>query len=160
MAAFVVDMAKVFEDFVGTALVEALRRYPGATRLQYPSHLDTPQGGKRPAIPMKIDIVQTVEKIPRIIFDAKYKSAGPDDRYPNADHYQMLAYCTALSVQTAWLVYAGGSQPNRRQIRNTGVEVIEYPLDLRSNPADLLAQVDLLSRRAWRRAAQVRSISA
>ena len=29
MAAFVVDMAKVYEDFVGTALTEALARYPG-----------------------------------------------------------------------------------------------------------------------------------
>jgi len=151
VAAFVVDMAKVFEDFVGTALTEALRRYPGTTRLQYPSHLDAPDRGAKAAIPMKVDIVHSVSTVPRLVFDAKYKAAGPGDRYPNADHYQMLAYCTALSVPTAWLVYAGGGAAHRRPIRHTNIEVIEYPLDLRSEPAVLLGQVDMLVRRAWSR---------
>jgi len=151
VAAFVVDMARVFEDFVGTALTEALRRYPGTTRLQYPSHLDAPARGAKAAIPMKVDIVHSVSTVPRLVFDAKYKAAGPGDRYPNADHYQMLAYCTALSVPTAWLVYAGGGAAHRRPIRHTNIEVIEYPLDLRSEPAVLLGQVDMLVRRAWSR---------
>ena len=34
-ASFVVDMAKVFEDFVGTALREAMAAYPGEMRLRY-----------------------------------------------------------------------------------------------------------------------------
>lgn len=151
VAAFVVDMAKVFEDFVGTALTEALRRYAGTTRLQYPSHLDERAIGKKPAIPMKVDIVHSVGRQPRLVFDAKYKAASPGDRYPNADHYQMLAYCTALSVPTAWLVYAGGGDAHRRRIRNTGVEIVEYPLDLRREPVHLLEQVDRLARRAWAR---------
>jgi 5-methylcytosine-specific restriction enzyme subunit McrC len=151
VAAFVVDMAKVFEDFVGTALTEALRRYSGTTRLQYPSHLDERAVGEKSAIPMRVDIVHSVGKHPRLIFDAKYKAAGPGDRYPNADHYQMLAYCTALSVPTAWLVYAGGGEAHRRRIRNTGIEIVEYPLDLRNEPAALLEQVELLARRAWNR---------
>lgn len=151
VAAFVVDMAKVFEDFVGTALTEALRGFPGTTRLQYPSHFDERAPGTKAAIPMKVDIVHSVGKQPRLVFDAKYKAAGPGDRYPNADHYQMLAYCTALSVPTAWLVYAGGDAPHRRLIRNTGIEVVEYPLDLTCEPSALLKQVDRLARRAWLR---------
>lgn len=151
VAAFVVDMAKVFEDFVGTALTEALRRYPGTTRLQYPSHLDVRERGSKAAIPMKVDIVHSVSRVPRLVFDAKYKAAGQGDRYPNADHYQMLAYCTALSVPTAWLVYAGGGEAHRRRIRHTDIEVMEYPLDLRSEPAVLLRQIDRLVRRAWQR---------
>lgn len=151
VAAFVIDMAKVFEDFVGTAITEALRRYPGSTRMQYPTHLDEKAPGERPGIPMKVDIVHVVDRRPVIVLDAKYKAAAPSDRYPNADHYQMLAYCTALSVPTAWLVYAGGGSPRRRKVRNTGIEVVEYPLDLSSEPGDLLSQIDLLAARAWRR---------
>jgi 5-methylcytosine-specific restriction enzyme subunit McrC len=157
IAAFVVDMAKVFEDFVGTALTEALRRYPGTTRLQYRSQLDAPQRGSEAAIPMLVDIVHAVGKVPRLVFDAKYKARGPADRYPNADHYQMLAYCTALSVPTAWLVYAGGGDAHRRRIRNTDIEVIEYPLDLRREPVALLEQVDKLAHRAWQRSVALSS---
>lgn len=149
VAGFVVDMAKVFEDFVGTALTESLRRYPGTTRLQYPDHLDEPGMGAKAAIPMYVDIVHTVNRRPRLVLDAKYKAEGSSGRYPNADHYQMLAYCTALKVPTAWLVYAGGGKARVRRIRHTGIEVVEYPLDLRVEPRELLEQVDLLAREAW-----------
>ena len=152
VAAFVVDMAKVFEDFVGTALTESLRRYSGSTRLQYPTHLDEPAPGAEPAVKMKIDIVHSVNKHPRIIFDAKYKAASSEDRYPNADHYQMLAYCMALDLPTAWLVYAGSGKPHRRQIRNSKVEVIEYPINIGRDPQDLLHCIDRLVDRAWARA--------
>ncbi len=151
VAAFVVNMAKVFEDFVGKALTEALRRYPGSTRLQYPDRLDERVPGEAAGIPMRVDIVHSVDRRPRLVFDAKYKTAGPGDTYPNADHYQMLAYCTALRVPTAWLVYAGGGRPRVRKIRHTGMEVVEYPLNLRAEPRELLGQIELLARRAWAR---------
>ena len=151
VAAFVVNMATVFEDFVGTALTEALRRYPGATRLQYPDRLDERVPGEAAGIPMRVDIVHSVDRRPRLVFDAKYKTAGPGDTYPNADHYQMLAYCTALQVPTAWLIYAGGGRPKLRRIRHTDIEVVEYPLNLRAEPKELLEQIDLLARRAWAR---------
>ena len=148
MAAFVVDMARVYEDFVGTALTEALARYPGGTRLQYPSRLDLPEGDGRPRISMAVDVVHTVRGRPTLVFDAKYKAASPTGTYPNADHYQMLAYCTALKVPTAWLVYANGPQ-GRRRIVNSDVTVMEHSLDLSTGPADLLAQVDALAATAW-----------
>ena len=85
-----------------------------------------------------------------MIFDAKYKVSRSDGRYPNADHYQMLAYCTALKVPRAWLVYAqGGAGPVVRRIVNTDVSVVEYPLDLRAEPEDLLRQMDVLTDAAW-----------
>jgi 5-methylcytosine-specific restriction enzyme subunit McrC len=155
VAAFVVDMAKVYEDFVGTALTEALRRYPGATRLQHPERLD-----ERGDIRMAVDIVHVVAGVPRLVFDAKYKAAAGDGAYPNADHYQMLAYCTALSVPTAWLVYAGGGRPRVRRIRNTDVEVVEYPLDLSVEPGELLRQVEVLAQRAWARAERAPGLGA
>ena len=151
VAAFVVSMWKVFEDFVTTALTEALRRYPGVTRAQYPSWLDVPPPGKtKGEIPMSIDIAHLVGGKPVIVFDAKYKVADSSGNYPNADHYQMLAYCTALGLDRAWLVYAQGSGGKvERPIRNTATTIVEYPLDLRARPSELLAQVAELGRQVW-----------
>ena len=47
---------------------------------------------------MAVDAVHTVHSRPLLVFDAKYKAASATGTYPNADHYQMLAYCTALGV--------------------------------------------------------------
>ena len=113
VAAFVVPMWRVFEDFVGTALAESLRRFPGRTQTdpQFVSCLDEPlPGHQRGAVTIALDVVHLVHGVPRLIFDAKYKVEDARGRYPNADHYQLLAYCTALSVPVAWLVYAQGSR--------------------------------------------------
>ena len=54
----------------------------------------------------------------------------------------MLAYCTALRVPNAWLIYAGGgSQARVRRIKNSAVEVVECPLDLSQEPTEILARV-------------------
>lgn len=154
VAAFVVEMWKVFEDFVGTALREALYRRPGRTDLQYRDHLDVPAVGQpRGDVAMAVDIVHLDPRDrPQLIFDAKYKVAADGGRYPNADHYQMLAYCTALDVPEAWLVYAQGSAGVvERQVRNSHVRIIEYPLDLGADPRALLGQVADLAGRAWSR---------
>jgi 5-methylcytosine-specific restriction enzyme subunit McrC len=152
MASFVVDMASVYEDFVGTALTEALARYPGGTRLQHPARLDLPQPDGRPGIRMAVDIVHTVRGRPTLVLDAKYKAASPTGAYPNADHYQMLAYATALQVTTVWLVYANGPHGARR-IAHSDVTIMEHSLDLSAHPADLLTQTDHLADRAWAEAA-------
>ncbi|WP_413452893.1 restriction endonuclease [Georgenia phoenicis] len=153
VASFVVPMWKVFEDFVTTALQEALLAHPGRTVAQYPDWLDEPAPGHwRGAVRMDVDIVHLdATGTPRIVFDAKYKAAGGSGQYPNADHYQMLAYCTALRVPVAWLVYAQGStEPAVRRIRNTDVSVVEYALDLSVPPRALLEQVHRLADAAVR----------
>ncbi len=149
VAAFVVDMAKVYEDFLGTALTEALRQYPGVTKVQYSDRLD--EAGD---IRMAVDIVHTVAGKPHLVFDAKYKAASSDGTYPNADHYQTLAYCTALSVPTGWLVYAGGPKPKTHKVRNTDIAIVQYPLDLSVTPTELLEQIRGLAQQAWQAAQQ------
>jgi 5-methylcytosine-specific restriction enzyme subunit McrC len=146
MAAFVVDMGRVFEDFVTKALRQALFRYPGSTRPQYPCRLDAGDGP--PALPMWVDLVHLRGGRPRIIFDAKYKAADSRGRYPNADHYQMIAYCTALCVPRAWLVYAGGGPTSVRRILHTDISIVESPLDLAAKPRALLAQIKALADQA------------
>jgi len=158
VAAFVVPMWQAFENFVVTALAESLRRYPGRTQTspQFASCLDDPQPGhERGVITISLDAVHLVQGVPRLIFDAKYKAENPHGRYPNADHYQVLAYCTALSVPVAWLVYAQGSRSQTaRAVKNTGIRIVEYSLDLRAEPRDLLRQVDELASSAWNETVQ------
>lgn len=145
IAAFVVDMAVVFENFVTAALREAWASRPGATIGQYPSTLDTDD-----LVTMNVDVVHVVDGVPQIIVDAKYKLEDKRGRYPNHDHYQMLAYCTALNVDAAWLVYASGTSASTpRRIRNSSITITEYPLDLDARPQQLLRQIDHLATTAW-----------
>ncbi|BCW35108.1 McrBC 5-methylcytosine restriction system component [Arthrobacter sp. StoSoilA2] len=151
VASFAVNMATVFEDFVGTALKEALEPYPGLTEWQYEAFMDESEPGFRSSdrVRMFVDVVHSVQGRPAMIFDAKYKAASASGAYPNADHYQMLAYCTALRVPRAWLVYAGRGDARVRRILNTGVSVVEFPLDLSQEPEALLARVEELAANAY-----------
>ena len=151
VASFVVNMAKVFEDFVTTALREALHDYPGETTGQYESFMDESEDGRAGSqIRMAVDIVHSVRGVPAMVFDAKYKAASAADGYPNADYYQMLAYCTALSVPRAWLIYAGPGTARTRRIRNSPVRIVEFPLDISKEPTALLTRVKALADSAYR----------
>lgn len=151
VASFVVNMAAVFEDFLTTAVKEALDMYPGETVGQYPAFLDEAELNSRTGdrVRMLVDIVHSVDGTPAMVFDAKYKAASPSGAYANADHYQMLAYCTALEVSRAWLIYAGAGIPRVRRVRNTEISVVEFPIDLSQAPEDLLARVKFLTESAF-----------
>jgi 5-methylcytosine-specific restriction enzyme subunit McrC len=151
VASFVVNMAKVFEDFVTTSLREALDGYPGETSGQYETFLDEAEVGQMGnRVRMAVDIVHSVGGVPAMVFDAKYKAASASDAYPNADYYQMLAYCTALTVPTAWLIYAGPGLARTRRVSNSSVSIVEFPLDISQAPAALLARVKALAEAAYR----------
>lgn len=105
---FIIDMAKVFEDFVTAALTESLERIDGRVSAQDPQTFDL--GG---TVKMNPDLVWYRGGEALAVIDAKYKSekvAG----YPNADLYQMLAYCTALGLPVGHLVYAKGNEADSR----------------------------------------------
>ncbi len=147
MAAFVVDMDRLFENFVATALRETWAAYPGETRTQHEAFFDDAGVMK-----IRVDVVHCVDGWPRIVVDAKYKLESGSGRYPVDDYYQMLAYCNALHVPAAWLVYAQGSRGMvTRRVRNTDIDLVEYPLRLNEPPSSLLAQVALLAKMAWQR---------
>jgi 5-methylcytosine-specific restriction enzyme subunit McrC len=140
VAAFVVSMPRVFEDFVTAAISSALDEHPGETVAQYVSHLDVDK-----SIEIKPDVVHLRDGFPAAVFDAKYKLEDSTSGYPNADAYQMLSYCTALGLAQGWLVYAEGTTTGPRQILNTNVEIVHYSLDLTSSPANLLSQIQHLA---------------
>lgn len=150
IASFVVTMWKVFEDFVTVALTEALAHLPGRVHAQMPAYLADAGGWRTGAIPMNVDVVyRAADGTPAVVFDAKYKVATAAGQYANADHYQMLAYCTALQVPRAWLIYAGGGSKARiRLIKNTEIEVVECPLGLSATPSEILDKVRAIARLA------------
>ncbi|MBO0801533.1 MAG: hypothetical protein J2P25_00440 [Nocardiopsaceae bacterium] len=79
------------------------------------------------------------------VADAKYKAEKPSG-YPNADLYQLLAYCTVLGLPTGHLIYAAGNEtPAHHVVRGSGVEIVCHSLDLSQPPALLLAEISGLS---------------
>jgi 5-methylcytosine-specific restriction enzyme subunit McrC len=135
MASFVVNMATVFEAFVGTALREALATIStGLTREQYLTYLTD---DKR--FPIRPDVVHLIHGQARAVYDAKYKL---EEKL--GDLYQMHAYCTVLGLDTGHLVYAGskfGPDDADAVIRKVGITIRIHPLDVTTSPSDLLTQV-------------------
>jgi 5-methylcytosine-specific restriction enzyme subunit McrC len=134
---FLFDMAKIFEDFVTTALREALAEAPGHSVLQGSDHLDEAR-----AIRIIPDFVHYDSSgRPAAVVDAKYKAERPQG-FPDADLYQMLAYCTALGLPEGHLIYAKGNAPHgSHRVRHAGITIHQHALDLERPPADLLCQV-------------------
>ena len=141
---FVFDMNQVFEDFLSIALRKALERHGGKVELQHKgTHLDTK--GEIRLIP---DITWWRGGRCRAVIDAKYKPLD-DKRFPNADAYQMLAYCTGLRLPRGYLVYAKARDAIRSDRRHHvvhGDKTIDVrAIDVDLEPDDLLASIDALA---------------
>jgi 5-methylcytosine-specific restriction enzyme subunit McrC len=145
ISGFLLDMWRVFEDFTTVALAEALRRHGGRTALQGSHHFDD-----RSEVVMRPDLVWYQGDRPTAVLDAKYKRHKGKSA-PNADLYQVLAYCAVFGLQRGHLLYAGGSSGLRTHtVRRAGVEIVQHALDLALAPQDLLAQVDVVAARLTR----------
>ena len=145
-ASFLIDMNRVFEDFVVVALREALGLAAGVF----------PQGahGRR----LHLDRAKRVKLEPDIswwedgrctfVGDVKYKQASGDDAR-SADIYQILAYAVAAGLPSALLIYAAaddaddGAGAVYRLMDGRLVE--QAVLDLRGDPPALLHRVRTLA---------------
>ena len=79
------------------------------------------------------------------VIDAKYKAEKPSG-FPNADLYQLLAYCNVLGLSVGHLVYAAGNeQPARHVVRQAGTEIVCHALNLSELPEALLAGISSLA---------------
>nr|WP_154923784.1 restriction endonuclease [Microbacterium testaceum] len=141
IAAFVVSMWKVFEDFVTVALREAIAARGRRAVPQKRWYFDEVRRDGVSRVPMAIDLLEYDGAAPVLVYDAKYKAAAGDGRYPNADFYQMLAYCTTVGLDRAVLVYAQGGEPVDRRVVNSSVTIREWPLDLSLPPGEMLASI-------------------
>lgn len=138
---FLLDMPKLFEDFVTVALREALAgAYGGRVDDQDRHFLD--EAGQ---VLMRPDIVWKLRGTAVAVADAKYKAEKPAG-YPNADLYQLLAYCTVLGLDRGHLIYAKGSEePAHHRVRRSGIEIVCHAIDLNAAPAALMAQMDAMA---------------
>ncbi len=138
---FLLDMPKLFEDFVTVALREALvAGYGGRVADQDRSYFD-----EATQVVLRPDIVWKIGGSAVAVLDAKYKAEKPAG-YPNADLYQMLAYCTALGLRNGHLVYAKGNEdPARHVVRRSGIEIFCHAVDLDQPPDLLLARMSDLA---------------
>ncbi|MFI5648815.1 McrC family protein [Kitasatospora sp. NPDC051705] len=129
------NMEKVFQDFVVGALADALRPYGGTVHPQDRRHfLD--HGGRVQLLP---DLVWCRnDGRPAGVADAKYK-AEKIRGHPNADLYQMASYCLGLGLDRGHLVYAAGEAPvSRHTVRNSGIELVRHAVQLAAEPAVVL----------------------
>lgn len=142
------EMWRVFEDFVTVALTDALRPLGGTAAVQDRQyHLDHDR-----RVRLRPDLVHYgPDGRPGSVVDAKYKIERGAGEH-QADLYQVLAYCTALGLERGHLVYAeGAAAPHVHRIVGTAsVRIEETALDLSAPPESLLAQIDALAHRIVR----------
>jgi 5-methylcytosine-specific restriction enzyme subunit McrC len=135
---FLVNMNTVFEDFVTTALTQALVPYGG----RCVSQDDRYRLDRARRIVLVPDLVRYgADGKPRAVVDAKYKAEKPAG-YPNVDVYQLLAYCTATRLKIGHLVYAdGGAETDDVVVPNADVLIRRHALNLALPVASLRAQI-------------------
>ncbi|MER5778912.1 restriction endonuclease [Streptomyces sp. NPDC002039] len=142
MDGFLIDMNRLFEDFVTVGLREALREHGLTARLQDPHHLDTAE-----SVRMRPDlVVRTGDgRTPVAVVDAKYKVVKADGHL-NDDLYQALAYAAVLGLGEAHLVYAAGRVPLRvHEVRGAGIRLYQHSLDLSCPAEGLLSELERIA---------------
>lgn len=136
---FLIDMNRVFEDFVVQALRDELRL--GA--------IEFPQGAKGRRL--TLDTAGRISLKPdiswwrggRCVFvgDVKYKKTA-DWRIPNADLYQLHAYTTATDLPGGLLIYAAGEgEPGTHVVRHADKRLTVMAVDLAGDPDVVLAGI-------------------
>jgi 5-methylcytosine-specific restriction enzyme subunit McrC len=144
--AFLLNMNKVFEDFVVVALREAF----GLRESEFP------QGGRHHTlwldeatrVALKPDFTWWSGGAPVLVGDAKYIRVNAEGvLHPNL--YQVLAYTVATGLSVGWLVYAAGTDaaddPADHEIVELGKRLIVRVLDVSGSPAVVLRRVDELA---------------
>lgn len=133
---YMFDMWQIYEDFIATVVGDKLREFGGRAVAQGKYHLDVDD-----EVRMRPDLVWERSGRVAAVIDAKYKVERPQG-FPDADLYQMLAYCTALGLPSGHLVYAKGDDSvTSHVVREAGIEIICHTVDLSLPPLDLIAMI-------------------
>ena len=177
-AAFVTEMPALFERFVESELTAALHGHCGrlldnpVVDLSSGTEADgddgttggrhrasggrhrAPAGGSGDHISVRTGLVYEVDGDPVTTFVATYPT---DRRARAAEHYRLLAACTALGVERAYLIYPAQRRddaPQPRRIVHTDISIVEYPVDLAEGPAHSSRAIVELARQARELAAE------
>lgn len=130
-AVFLIDMNKVFEEFVESRL----KRYLADRLLvhgQWPDRLDL-AGSVR----IKPDLVfESVGRETSYVADSKYKVTA-DGFGREADYYQLLAYTASLNLREGLLIYCqhdGTAPPQQVDVRHLGTRLRTWAVRLDRTP--------------------------
>ena len=124
---FLMDMNQVFQEFVTVALREAL----GVTDRTFGEY-GIPSLDEAGRVRLRPDLVWRDGSSCVFVGDAKYKRIS-DERIPNADLYQLLAYTAALNLPGGLLVYAKGEDERESvtyTVRHAGKRLEVVALDV------------------------------
>lgn len=123
---FLLDMNRLYEQFVETAFLRASRRTERTVSTQEPSPLSLVIGSPK----IKPDVTVWSADRAVAIADAKYKRdyAMP----PNADIYQVIAYGTVLDCPEVYLLY-----PDTEIDAERDLPVINSPIVVRTRRVDI-----------------------
>ena len=143
---FLMDMNRVFEEFVRRALREELglsgRSFPIGTRLPRTVYLDEECQAE-----LEPDLSWWEAGTCTFVGDAKYKQVR-GERVPNADLYQLLAYATALDLPGGLLIYAKGEANELvHRVRYAGKRLEVAALDLSGSIESLHVGIADLARK-------------
>jgi len=130
--AFTIDMNRLFERFIETIVGE--QAVSAGFRL-------IRQASRRltDSTPMKPDLVLQAEGLDVAVGDAKYKRLDLADM-PNADLYQLLAYCVSLGLKRGLLIYATHEEPSVEVVRRADIELHVDGVDLSLQPDAMVSQ--------------------
>ncbi|MDE2687468.1 MAG: restriction endonuclease [Chloroflexota bacterium] len=139
---FLMDMNKVFQEFVTVALREALGLSERVFREEHIPSLDV--GDK---VGLRPDLTWWDGGDCVFVGDAKYKNIT-GERVPNSDLYQLLAYATALGLPGGLLIYAHGEADTAvYEVRHSGKRLEVAAVDLSGGLDEILARIDVLAQR-------------
>ena len=135
---FLMDMNRMFQEFLTAALREALGVSEATLRSDRPVTLD--EGG---LATLKPDLSWWDGRTCTFVGDAKYKSlTGNDTRVPRPDLYQLLAYATALDLPGGLLIYAQGKADTASyRVKHAGKQLEVSALDLSGSLDEVLDRV-------------------
>ncbi len=145
---YLLNVAAVFEDFVAAEVARHAAASGGEVVSQHVSRLDL-----MGHVTIKPDLVWRRGGRIRAVFDAKYKIIK-NDAFPNADVYQMLAYCIRHNVPEGHLIYAEGEPiPQEIAVQSAGVDgavvrIYGHAVDLSCPPLEIEARMKAITDRA------------
>lgn len=141
---FTVDMNDLVEKFISrriTRQLEPVLQVRGQQALSF----DTGA-----SMTVRPDLIVYQDGRPRLVLDIKYKAVGSLAETSTSDLFQLHTYAQLLGIQRGAIVscYAADQPqgpPQHLTVRNSGIELHLWPVDLRGEPEDVDNQIEQLA---------------
>ena len=139
--AFLFNMNRVFESYLEKSLGALIEARGGRVKPQYQIELD--EAGQ---VKMRPDITWWQRGHCVAVIDAKYKRATSSE-FPNADIYQMIAYCKRLNLPRGYLVYAdlNDEETVTCVVRNSDIQIVVTSIEIGGSLVNLSDSVERLA---------------